>query len=499
MNIINNNPYRTLGVYSNSPTKVRLANSNRMKAFLKVGKSVSFPLDLPNVLPCINRTEEIVAVAEAKLSLPQDQIMYSQFWFVNMTPFDDVALNHLLAGDTSKAEEIWQKKEEASSLQNLIVCALVRDDYDRAIQCAEKLYVNEGYVGQLVSAVAGVGGNIDTSNLAFSFLDTLCEEIEASKLLPSVTIASWRSHIEENAVKPLVQKIEAAIGEAKKSKEKGAEASFKAGETLKKNTSEELVRLKRFLSASDLQYQTIVDKLGLAILDCGIAYYNNSDEPDAAVKAMPLQKYALTIVVGQMAKDRCKENVDILQKTIDNLPPSEVYEEDKAIREELRKYCQLPDKICHAITLLNNTKPYLKTIKRKLGANNDYYLRISTQVVDNALCNIIAEVNAVQSIFAIGRGEQDAALAALLTIDKVKSVFDEAWNAIKKMDSFDMEVGFKNNRYRDNRNTLLQLRDQVSRIESPLSGRQSNDDEGWCGCLLIIIIVIIYLLCTYLR
>ena len=48
MNILQNNPYRMLGVYSNSPTRERLANCNRMKAFLKVGKPVAFPLDLPN-------------------------------------------------------------------------------------------------------------------------------------------------------------------------------------------------------------------------------------------------------------------------------------------------------------------------------------------------------------------------------------------------------------------------------------------------------------------
>ena len=74
---------------------------------------------------------------------------------------------------------------------------------------------------------------------------------------------------------------------------------------------------------------------------------------------MSLQKYAQSIVVGQMAKDRCKENVDILQKIVDNLPPSEVFAEDRAIKEELRKYCQLPDKICHAVTLLKNTRTYL--------------------------------------------------------------------------------------------------------------------------------------------
>ena len=96
MNILQNNPYRLLGVYSNSPTKERLANHNRMKAFLKVGKSVSFPLDMPQYLSSINRTEASAADAEAKLTLPKDQILYAQFWFMKATPLDEVAFNHLL-------------------------------------------------------------------------------------------------------------------------------------------------------------------------------------------------------------------------------------------------------------------------------------------------------------------------------------------------------------------------------------------------------------------
>ena len=56
MNLLQHNPYRLLGVYSNSPTKERLANHNRMKAFLKVGKPVSFPLDLTQYLGSIERT-----------------------------------------------------------------------------------------------------------------------------------------------------------------------------------------------------------------------------------------------------------------------------------------------------------------------------------------------------------------------------------------------------------------------------------------------------------
>ena len=474
MNILRNNPYRLLGVYSNSPTKERLANHNRMKAFLKVGKTVSFPLDLPQYLSAIQRTEASVMDAEAQLTLPKDQLLYAQFWFVKATHLDEVAFNHLFAGEIDKAEEIWQKKDTASSLQNRIVCALMREDFRRAVTCAETLYGNPLYSNQFVSAILGADGNADVASLAFRFLDVLCDEAGANQLLPFITDDAWESHVEEKAVKPLVDSIQDAIAIAKKSKGKGAEARLKAGEALRKNTKSAFQQLKGFLSATDLQYQMIADKLGLEILQCGIDYFNGSEEPEAAHKAMSLQKYAQSIVVGQMAKDRCKENVDILQKIIDELPPSEVYAEDKTIKEELRKYCQLPDKICHAVTLLNNTKPHVLSIKSKLGASNSYYLKISTQIVGNALVNIIAEVNESQSIFSADKDDPKATLAAILGITHVKLALRNAWKAIVIMDGFDMEADFKNGRYNNNRSILKEMCKELDVSTSTYTPRTST-------------------------
>ncbi len=508
-----------------------------MKAFLKVGKPVSFPLDLPQYLSAINRTEATVADADAKLTLPKDQMLYSQFWFMKMTSLDDVAFNHLFSGEINKAEEIWKKKESTSSLQNLIVCSLMRNDYASTISYAETLYGNTQYLGQLMTATTGTDGNPDATDLAYSFLDILCEEIGASKLLSYVTNASWKDYIGEKTVKPLIASISDAIDVAKKSKGKGPKARLNAGEKLRKDTRNAILQLKKLLSPTDLQYQMIADKLGLEILQCGIDFYNDSDETDAAFKAMNLQKYAKSIVVGQMAKDRCKENVDILQKNIDALPPSEVFAEDKAIREELRKYCSLPDKICHAVTLLNNTKPQLQAIKCKLGVTNDYYLRISTQIVGNALSNVIAEVNEAQSIFNVDKDGPNAALAALLGITHVKSVLKEAWKATKIMDGFDMEAAYKSDRYNENRSILKGLCEQLGVSTSAYTPRtsssqttqrntsstarpysstpnrttvnrqttstnygssSSSDDTPWWswGCLIVIAIYIIFLIST---
>ncbi len=451
MNILRNNPYRLLEVYSNSPTKERLANHNRMKAFLKVGKPVSFPLDLPQHLSAIQRTEASVMDAEAQLTLPKDQLLYAQFWFMKATHLDEVAFNHLFAGEIDKAEEIWQKKDTPSSLQNRIVCTLMREDYRRAITCAETLYGNPLYSNQFVSAILGTDGNADIGSLAFRFLDVLCDEVGANQLLPFITDDAWKSHVEEKAVKPLVDSIQDAIAIAKKSKGKGAEARLNAGEALRENTRSAFQQLKGFLSATDLQYQMIADKLGLEILQCGIDYYNGSEEPEAAHKAMSLQKYAQSIVVGQMAKDRCEENVDILQKIIEALPPSEVLAEDCAIKEELRKYCKLPDEICYAVTLLNKTKPHLQAIKNKLGSNNKYYLKISTQIVSNALHNLIEEVNAAQK----------------QATSETKKALREAWKTTLIMDTFDMEQDFKNNRYASNRSVLKDLYERYNVASHP--------------------------------
>lgn len=465
MNVLKNNPYRLLGVYTNSPTKERLANHNRMKAFLKVGKSVSFSLDLPQYLQPINRTETLVADADAKLALPKDQMFYALFWFIKTTPLDDIAFNHLIAGERSKAEDIWQKKETLSSLQNRIVCALMCDDYKQALLCAETLYGNMQYVNQFVSAVIGTGGNVSVTGLPFTFLDALCEEIDVQKILPHIENSIWKEHISGKAINPLIDTIQNAIAIANKSRGKGSQARLEAGEVLMKDTKVTLQQLMSLQPKTDLQYQMIADKLGLEILQCGIDYYNESDDADAAHKAMKLQKYALKIVVGQMAKDRCKENVDILQKIIDNLPPSEVYSEDRAIHEELRKYCLLPDKICHAVTLLNNTRPHLQAIKRKLGVSNGYYLKISSQVVGNALSNAIAEVNASNN----------------------NDILKSAWELTLFMDTFDLEVSFKEKTYKKNREILKQMCEERGLIHRFSSKRASY----WQAALFLHIICVI--------
>lgn len=495
LSIIKENPYRVLGVTSNAPMKERVANQGKMKAFLKVGKPVTFPMDLSQLLPAVNRTTESVAAANSQLTLPKDQIKYAQFWFVNASSFDQIAINRLISGNIDEAIEIWKKKQSVSTLQNLVVCFLIKENYREAILAARSLYTS--FSKEFSQMILGEGISFDVNNLGYEFIDHLAEEITAKKLVPFVTDADWHQHLSAASVKPLVEALTNAVASAKATRGQGPRARHTAGTKLMNDTKGQLKELKSLLPAGDLQYQMMADKLGLEILQCGIDYYNDSEDDDAARKAMVLQKYAQSVVVGKMAKDRCKENVDILTKVISELPPSEVIAEDKFIKAELASYARLSTTISNAVSLLNKTQPKLQSIKSKLGPSNTYYLQMSTLMVSAALHNIIEEVNRAQE-----KVKLDMILDRYNALSNIQSVMRSAWNATKIMDGFDMELSFKTNRYNPNRNTLRDLCNQIgiststyssgnSSTSSYSGSYSSSGSSSGSGCMVGVMVAII--------
>ena len=457
MNIIAHNPYRYLGVYSNSPTKERVANKGKMKAFLKVGKNVSFPLDLPVLFSAIERSVETVEKAEAQLALPIDQIRYAQFWWMKVSALDTMAFNHLQQGNTDMAEAIWKKKNTVSSLQNRFVLSAHKQNWAEAVACAEELYSD--HADDFVSQVAGEGMTMDIP-LWKMLLDSLVDAgVDMLSLVDSFTLQEWRDYVEGKTVTPLIEVLSQAVETAKSARKGTPEECYQAGKKLITETREPLQKLANALTDSDLRYQTIADKIGLAILQCGIDYYNGSPGTSAARPAMELQRYALQIVKGKMAKDRCQENVDILQKIINELPPEVVQKDSDAVQEALRLFCTQPDKICYAKTLLETARPHLQAIRSKLGATNAFYLKLSTRVVGNALHNVIEEVNAVQKDDSLERPLNRT--NQILKLLAVKNVFEKAWEVTLIMDTFDMEQGFKRQRYDANRSILKNLCEQL--------------------------------------
>lgn len=464
-----------------------MGNQNRLAAFAKVGKEVAFPNDFATILtdkPI--RTPDSIAAANTAINLDKDQLKYALFWFISGSPMDDIALRHLQAGNREKAEEIFQKKETYSSLINSGVLAFIDGNTATGFDNISKVIHNSAYRAELLNALGISNLQITEDDLAELVIAELLKEIPASKLLSACNNASDRAIVSKSALDKPISAINSAIAVAKNADTKSPEASLAAGTKLMNSTKAPLKAVKDIAGVSSPQYQMVADNVAKQVLQCGINYYNNAPDSDVESprKAMVLQSYALSIAVGQLTKDRCKENYDILKQAVDNMPPAEVAIETRKVKEELRKFCQLPDKISHSVTLLNNTKPLLQTIKSKLGSSNSFYLTLSTQVVGNALHNVIEEVNQAQNYFmalikAVKESGIDPSLLnyigdenspAKIIDNKVKPVMRDAWKAIVLMDSFDMESDFKTNRYNSNRQSLKEMCESLkisTRVSTP--------------------------------
>ena len=399
---------------------------------------------------------------------------------------DAIALKHLQSGNREKAEEIFQKKETYSSLINLGVLALINGDIATGFNNISKVVHNSTYCAEFLQALGIANLQLSEDNLAELVIAELLKEIPPSKLLSACTNPTDRAIVSKSALDEPISAINSAIAVAKNADAKNPGASLVAGTKLMNASKAPLKAVKDIAGATSPQYQMVADNVAKQVLQCSINYYNNAPDSDVESprKAMVLQSYALSIAVGQLTKDRCKENYDILKKAVDNIPPAEVATEVRKVKEELRKFCQLPDKISHSVTLLNNTKPLLHTIKSKLGASNFFYLSLSTQVVGNALHSIIEEVNQAQNYFmavikAVKESGIDPSLLnyigdenspAKIIDNKVKPVMREAWKATVLMDSFDMETDFKINRYNPNRQSLKEMCESLkisTRVSTP--------------------------------
>ena len=459
--IVLQNPYRILGVYANSRRQEILANKSKANAFLKVNKTVEYPLDLNGILSPLSRTLDMMNEAEAHLAIAKEQIKYAQFWFLQkMSPLDDIAFNHLLAGNMAGAVEIWSKQESLSSLQNKLVCYLIESKLELAIKTAEKLY--EKFGNDYISKVdANCTLQMTATDLLHQFIDSLGEEIGIQKLLGIDLGADTKAYISSQTVGPLINKISSEVDKTKKVDHKDPKARIEAARRLVTNTKEAFSQLKSILPATDSQYQMIADKLGLEILQCGIDYFNNSKDDGRHQTAMKMQKYAQSTVVGSLAKQRCEENVRILQDLIDKLPPEETKKEYENLQKIIALFILLPIDVDAILKFLKDTCHDLVAIKEKLGNVNPFYIQQATLVAQIALSKSIDALNEAQE-------EEFPKLNGINRDDAIKTmkhVFAASWEIMLWIELIDADSDFKASRLKPNKTALKNILDQVDALK----------------------------------
>lgn len=347
MNLIQNNPYRTVGLLVGATVREQQRQINRLKQYIEAEQEPQDDYSFPT-LGNFNRTINSVEEAASKLNLDRDKINAALFWFWNGNPItDEAAFDALKSGEIETANEIWDKlitrtdeegkrfwkpvtEKNYSAFHNCSILNIIRANGNLHNGVVASLYFLESdLVQKFVSSVADETHKTNKKELQLLFLNQLHTDLEANKKssLPKfLEILNKQEFVaKQDFMKGFVQKpieqIEQKIDTAKNKRKASKANAAKAGQELSTATASDLTQLKNIVGSNDLKYTSIADKVANEILQCSIDYFNDSQEKDSssdyAEIAMKLAKQAESISVGKLTKDRVKDSINTLAEMKD--------------------------------------------------------------------------------------------------------------------------------------------------------------------------------------
>lgn len=472
--LITHNPYRTLGVWSNAPLRSIHANTTKLKAMNRVGKEVSFESDLTQLLPSVERDDESIQQAIAAINLPQDKIKHALFWFINASDMDEVALGHLAKGDKDHASKIFSMRPSFSSLINNGVLQFILGNNDMAINYISTVIHDTSNRIAFVKDICGDDFKIQETEMSHLFFDALITQISAQELVRMVKNEDDKTYCINIFADELVSHINAEIERAKVACKDDAKANLEAGKQLLSSTQSELSSLKELLSPSNLKYKQTADSLAERILQCAINHFNDAANNNDASEVIKLAEYATTIAEGDLVKERCKNNLAVIQDEINTLPPLEVSEENAKLLSLVEEFGKEDKKSTYIIeSFIRKCKKQLKKICKKLGETHPFYLRVSTSICNKVLSAIVDSVNTSLNAIEPVKQPYNSSFGSMMygydvdaynasvrrhnaTVTTARQKLYDAWRLIKKLETFQVEEGFKT-RLAENKESLREL------------------------------------------
>lgn len=511
MNAIKDNPFRTLGLFSNATEKELQKQIATIKRYAEVGKSKSFDYDFP-FLGDFKREEQSVASAASKIEQAKNKIHFSLFWFLNTNHIDEAALNHLKEANIDKATEIWMKmiqdniittKNYAAAL-NLSTLQLGMTTLNGSFNPIQfkKCVELKGYIISsdafldFVRTVAGDNTGINKEAIRKEFVDEILQLLKPylnkSNGITSVQLidafssftTETKQYITAKFTDKPLSSIDNQVEKTKKGRTDNANNEEESGVELFKNTKIDLAFLKNILGESNVNYQVVVNKVANEIVQCAINYFikhRDSNEYDPGDKAMNLLKMAKAISPNGHIKTRVDENIVQVQEWNDVKAERDRTKKIKDDLEFIKIFLERSQgwvvslvpflQIKNSKELVVSCKPKLNNIKNILGSTDDFYLKISSVVVGNAQGMLISAVNNVQESF-----QTDVILNRILAFSNMKTVFEGAMEVTTMLGSFDMtsELRFK---YNSNKSTLQKI---LKQLEGSLNPKTNSESNGSC-------------------
>ena len=355
------NPFRLLGVWSNSSEKEIRANQSKISALLKVKTEITFPNDhllLCNANDFIEyynvsnfkspykeihlkqwqdlshdnplwdesplRNETNIRQALSDISEPKKKIVYSLFWFWKVTSIDDKCLKLVSEKKYDEAIGLWRQENNFSAYINRAVIYWSERKDSLAISNICHVIHNSILREDFLSTIVSPKYTITDKELSYIFWDALFNfplteltwqdiyKLVTNKDLKNIVTGEDFNYIKNKIFllmkRSLDETLQIAEIQPKDDYSKCSDAYYKVVRT----APYQLLRIKRFLGADDYRYKCYCNDIATKLLDIAI-YINNKDTThwDAPGTALNFTQAAQNIAIDETLKDRCKENLAI--------------------------------------------------------------------------------------------------------------------------------------------------------------------------------------------
>lgn len=447
LNIVSNNPFRILGVYSDASKMEILANAGKLKAFAKVNKSLSFPLDNTDLWGNLIRTESSIDNALSSIQNETEKIKYAIFWYFHVS-------------------------DEIESAQYNILQSLSLGNYDTAIAQTAVLYSNHG--SEILSSLVYENSSIKSEDLRDIFLSALTAEVDFSKVIMDKTIipTDWYASLKGQKETNLLDQLKSAASDIKSSTT--PELKYQTAISFINNNGQIIEESASNIDSNSPLYP-VLDNFADELINCAVDYQCNSYDYYADKKALTLAQFANKIAQVTKTKTRCKENAELFNERQSNLL-SEAFASDAQIVRKLRIDFSKSEKTLElGKSLAQSASGVLSIIKAQTGASKEY-ISCSEDVVNDVLTIVIDKVNEAM------HGSKEELYKTLA----------EAYEVTSYLGTFDMGIDFRTSRFDENANTLKIMclrRGIVKRTFGEML--RAEDSSGWQAALFIHIAAII--------
>jgi len=491
MSIVKQNPFRVLGLLGDSTERELQKQIATIKRFAEVGKTKSFDYDF-EFLGVLSRDMDDIQHAARTIEQAHKKLLYSLFWFVKNNQFDEIALNNLKDQNTANAIYVWNKtlrsgitSKNYSSYHNLstLYIALatgngsLENQYLRKGIELKKELIHSECLLNFSELVTGNGVATESSDVSKLFVDEIIEllspHIGASEGISTHGLISLfsgfpddiRKYVSSKHTELPLSNIEKLVEKTTAKRKSNKSAAAEYGDQLFRLTHDDRTLLRSVLGVDDVVFQMAVNRVADEVMQCSIDYFNewhDSDELDPGDLALKIAGYAKSIGPTGQSKNRIDENTETIKVWVDDKPEREQQrrtgKEVAFISNLLHKFPEHPS-INACSGLVDFCMPKLSIIRSEFGAENEFYLEVSSAVANYALGGLVDYMN----------GQQELVVRNAIPLSSFTDTVSAVISVIHLISKMDVTSDVRRRIY-TNRTTILNIQSQLEAHKKSSSG-----------------------------